>query len=74
MTVVRGSTFARVPLRGLTADEVQRMMTTIASQPVSYGLSEAVYRQTEGNPLAAGLIAFGAYAVLEARWRRLLER
>ena len=38
-------------LRGLTADEVRRMMSGIAGQAVPWGLSEAVHRQTEGNPL-----------------------
>ena len=47
----RISSFSRVPLRGLTADEVQRMMSGIADQEVPWGLSEAVRRQTEGNPL-----------------------
>src|SRR5207253_16182 len=47
----RGSAFLRLPLRGLTADEVQRMMTAIAGQEVSWSLAEAVHRQTEGNPL-----------------------
>jgi class 3 adenylate cyclase len=47
----RGSTFSRVALRGLTADEVQRMLFGISGQEVPWGLSEAVHRQTEGNPL-----------------------
>src|SRR3954469_25563474 len=46
-----GSAFQRIPLRGLTADEVQRMMTAMAAQEVSWSLAEAVHRQTEGNPL-----------------------
>jgi tetratricopeptide (TPR) repeat protein len=47
----RGSAFRRVPLRGLTTDEVQRMMSAIAGQQVIWSLAEAVHRQTEGNPL-----------------------
>ena len=47
----RVSAFSRVLLRGLTADEVQRMLSGIAGQDVSWGLAEAVHRQTEGNPL-----------------------
>ena len=42
---------SRIPLRGLTADEVQRMMTSIAGEDVPWSLSETVHRQTEGNPL-----------------------
>ena len=49
----RVANFSRIPLRGLTADEVQRMMTSIAGEDVSWSLSETVYRQTEGNPLFA---------------------
>ena len=47
----RVSNFGRIPLRGLTADEVQRMMAGIAGQELPWGTSEAVHRQTEGNPL-----------------------
>ena len=47
----RASSFGRIPLRGLTADEVQLMMSSIASREVPWGMSEAVHRQTEGNPL-----------------------
>ncbi|MHB8574033.1 MAG: serine/threonine-protein kinase, partial [Dehalococcoidia bacterium] len=43
--------FGRVLLRGLTADEVQRMLSAIAGQDVPWGLAEGVHRQTEGNPL-----------------------
>jgi len=43
--------FARIPLRGLSIDEVQRMFSNIAGQEVQYALAEGVYRQTEGNPL-----------------------
>ena len=47
----RGSAFQRLLLRGLTADEVQRMLGEITGQAVSWGFAEAVHRQTEGNPL-----------------------
>jgi tetratricopeptide (TPR) repeat protein/ribosomal protein L40E len=43
--------FGRVLLRGLNADEVRRMLSSIAGQDVPWGLAEAVHRQTEGNPL-----------------------
>ena len=47
----RSSAFGRIALRGLTADEVQRMISGVAQQEVPWGLAEAVHRQTEGNPL-----------------------
>jgi len=47
----RGSNFQRVPLRGLTADEVQRMMAAVSQQEISWPFAELVHRQTEGNPL-----------------------
>jgi class 3 adenylate cyclase len=47
----RIDSFQRIPLRGLSAAEVQRMLSNIAGQEVVYELAEAVYRQTEGNPL-----------------------
>ena len=47
----RVNSFDRVSLRGLTADEVQRMMAGIAGRDVAWGISAAVHRQTEGNPL-----------------------
>jgi tetratricopeptide (TPR) repeat protein len=47
----RGQSFSRVLLRGLTADEVQRMMSAIGGQDVRWETAEAVHRQTEGNPL-----------------------
>ena len=43
--------FGRVLLRGLNADEVRRMLASIAGQEVPWGLAEVVHRQTEGNPL-----------------------
>ncbi len=47
----RVSTFGRVILRGLNADEVKRMLDSITRENVPWGLAEAVHRQTEGNPL-----------------------
>src|SRR5512136_3381446 len=47
----RVSTYGRVLLRGLNADEVRRMLEAIAGQEVPWGMAEAVHRQTEGNPL-----------------------
>ncbi len=47
----RVSAFGRVLLRGLNADEVQRMLEAIAGERVSWSLGESVHRQTEGNPL-----------------------
>jgi tetratricopeptide (TPR) repeat protein len=47
----RVGTFARIPLRGLTVDEVHRMYEEIRGQATPWGQAEAVHRQTEGNPL-----------------------
>ena len=47
----RVSTFGRVVLRGLNADEVHRMLKSITHDNVPWSLAEAVHRQTEGNPL-----------------------
>ena len=47
----RVSTYERVLLRGLTIDEVQRMLTGLSGQEVTWQIAEAVHRQTEGNPL-----------------------
>ncbi len=47
----RGSTFGRVLLRGLTPDEVQRMLNAITGQELRWALAEGIHRQTEGNPL-----------------------
>ena len=47
----RVSAFVRVSLRGLTADEVQRMIGAIAGRDMPWSMAEAVHRQTEGNPL-----------------------
>jgi tetratricopeptide (TPR) repeat protein len=47
----RISTYGRVLLRGLNADEVRRMLESITREEVPWSLAEAVHRQTEGNPL-----------------------
>jgi eukaryotic-like serine/threonine-protein kinase len=47
----RPANFLRVALRGLTVDEVQRMMTIVRGQEVPWSRAEAIHRQTEGNPL-----------------------
>src|SRR5512137_1164236 len=47
----RVSTFGRVVLRGLNADEVRRMLESITQESVPSSLAEAIHRQTEGNPL-----------------------
>ncbi len=47
----RGSSFGRVVLRGLNADEVSRMLKSIIHDDVPWGLAQAIHKQTEGNPL-----------------------
>jgi len=47
----RITNFSRVSLRGLGADDVQKMLATIAGREVPWALAEQVHRQTEGNPL-----------------------
>jgi class 3 adenylate cyclase len=47
----RVESFTRIPLRGLSIDEVQRMLSNITGQDVSHAFAEGIYRQTEGNPL-----------------------
>ena len=70
----RLSSFSRVPLRGLTADEVQRMISTISEQELPWGMAQAVHRQTEGNPLFVQevlryLVEEGLMSRQEGRWR-----
>jgi tetratricopeptide (TPR) repeat protein len=70
----RVSTYGRVLLRGLNADEVRRMMESITRESVSWGLAQAVHRQTEGNPLFVQeviryLAEEGLIAQKEGRWR-----
>lgn len=47
----RATSFQRIALRGLTVDEVHRMMNVIRGQDVPWSRAEAIHRQTEGNPL-----------------------
>jgi tetratricopeptide (TPR) repeat protein len=47
----RIGTFLRIPLRGLTVDEVHRMYEAIRGNSVPWAQAELVHRQTEGNPL-----------------------
>jgi tetratricopeptide (TPR) repeat protein len=70
----RVSTYGRVLLRGLNADEVRRMMESITRESLPWGLAEAVHRQTEGNPLFVQevvryLAEEGLLARKEGRWR-----
>jgi serine/threonine protein kinase/tetratricopeptide (TPR) repeat protein len=70
----RVSTYGRVLLRGLNADEVRRMMEGITRESVPWGLAQAVHRQTEGNPLFVQevvryLVEEGLIARKEGRWR-----
>jgi len=74
----RGSNVSRVLLRGLTADEVQRMMSQLSGQDVPWRLAEAVHRQTEGNPLFIQevlryLVEEGLIKREDGRWRRASE-
>ena len=70
----RVSTYGRVQLRGLNADEVRRMLESITRESVPWGLAEAVHSQTEGNPLfVQEVIRFlaeeGLIIQKEGRWR-----
>src|SRR6185503_16891446 len=47
----RSANFSRVPLRGLTVDEVHRMYEALRGQATPWAQAEAVFRATEGNPL-----------------------
>jgi tetratricopeptide (TPR) repeat protein len=70
----RVSTYGRVQLRGLNADEVRRMLEGITRGSVPWGLAQAVHRQTEGNPLFVQeviryLAEDGLIARKEGQWR-----
>jgi tetratricopeptide (TPR) repeat protein len=74
----RGGDIPRLLLRGLTADEVQRMMSQLSGQEVPWRLAEAVHRQTEGNPLFIQevlryLVEEGLIKREDGRWRRASE-
>jgi tetratricopeptide (TPR) repeat protein len=47
----RSGSFLRLPLRGLTVDEVHRMYESLRGNEVPWNQAEQVHRQTEGNPL-----------------------
>jgi len=47
----RVSSYERVLLRGLTVDEVHRMLSGLSSLETPWQVAEVVHRQTEGNPL-----------------------
>jgi tetratricopeptide (TPR) repeat protein len=70
----RVSSYGRVILRGLNADEVRRMLESITRESIPWGLAEAVHRQTEGNPLFVQevvryLAEEGLITQKEGRWR-----
>jgi tetratricopeptide (TPR) repeat protein len=70
----RVSSYGRVLLRGLNADEVRRMLESISRQSVPWGLAESIHRQTEGNPLFVQeviryLTEEGLLTRKEGRWR-----
>lgn len=63
----------RVLLRGLTVDEVHRMINALQSQEVRWSFAEAVHRQTEGSPLFIQevlryLVEEGLVVRREGRW------
>ena len=49
--LARARSFGRLTLRGLAREEIARFMEHVAGGPVEERLLQAVYRQTEGNPL-----------------------
>lgn len=72
----RVTTFSRVPLRGLTPDEVHRMLNGMTGQEVRWGLASTVHRQTEGNPLFVQevlryLAQAGIISQQGGRWQRI---
>jgi DNA-binding CsgD family transcriptional regulator/tetratricopeptide (TPR) repeat protein len=47
----RASHVARVHLRGLSTDEVRRLLAEASQQTIAQPFAELVHRQTDGNPL-----------------------
>jgi tetratricopeptide (TPR) repeat protein len=47
----RVSSYSRILLRGLTVDEVHRMLSGLSGRDVPWQMAEVVHHQTEGNPL-----------------------
>jgi hypothetical protein len=71
----RSGDLSRVLLRGLTVDEVHRMINAMQGQEVRWSLAEAVHRQTEGSPLFIQevlryLLEEGLIVHSDGRWRR----
>jgi eukaryotic-like serine/threonine-protein kinase len=71
----RVAAFDRVLLRGLTPDEVARMINAITGQEIRWSFAEAVHRQTEGNPLFIQevlryLVEEGILHREDGRWER----
>jgi AAA ATPase domain len=63
----------RILLRGLTPDEVRRLVSAITGQDVRWSLAEGLHRQTEGNPLFIQevlryLVEEGLVVRQEGRW------
>jgi len=76
--LMRASLVDRVLLRGLNADELQRMLSQVVGSEVPWSLSEAIYRQTEGNPLFVQeviryLVEEGLIAREDGKWQRVSE-
>jgi predicted ATPase len=47
----RISSLRRILLRGLTIDEIRRMISEITREEIPVSVAETLHRQTEGNPL-----------------------
>ncbi len=62
----RSSAFLRIGLRGLSVDEVHRMMQQVRGQEIAWSRAEAIHRQTEGNPLFVQEVL--RYLVEEGLW------
>ena len=74
----RSGDLPRVLLRGLTVDEVHRMINALQGQDVRWSFAEAVYRQTEGSPLFIQevlryFVEEGLISRETGRWRRTGE-
>jgi predicted ATPase len=71
--LTRETLFQRVLLRGLGQEDVGRFIELVAGIMPPAGLTEAVYRQTEGNPLFVTevvrlLVQEGALAAGQPHW------
>ncbi len=70
----RISPFGRVLLRGLTIDEIRRMISEITREKIPVSIAETLHRQTEGNPLflqevVRYLVEEDLLIQREGRWR-----